>query len=333
MRRNIQAARIMGTESPAEGASALIEAEPVDAAPEQSQPSRSKLAGTPDKLVEKFDDVQREMNELRDELNHLRRRDETLNFYMHRLDEELRLAARLQQDFLPKSLPELGGVRFHTLYRPAGYVSGDLYDVMRLDESHVGFYIADAVGHGMPAALLTMFIKHALTTKEIIRGGYRLLKPSEAMSRLNDALLEQHLAHATFATALYGMINVNTLELTMACAGHPAPELLSKDGTLCPIPVEGGLLGIFPDESYADFTTKLSPGDRLFLYTDGVEVSYCSDPAVGDSDRWRQELQKRFRLPTDEILEELANVADHESGSANPKDDLTMVVVDATSCK
>lgn len=291
-------------------------------------PVMAAVPGTPDSLEQKFDDVQREMNSLRAELNQLRRRDETLNFYMTRIDEELRLAARLQQDFLPKSLPQLGPVRFHTLFRPAGYVSGDLYDVMRLDERHVGFYIADAVGHGMPAALLTMFIKHALVTKEIRPGGYRLLKPSEALAQLNESLVEQNLAHATFATALYGMIDVHTLELTMACAGHPTPVLLHESGAPESLPVEGGLLGIFPGETYTDFTTRLSPGDRLIVYTDGIELAFCKDPAVGDADRWREELLTRRHLPSETILAEFAEVADKESGSLEPKDDLTIVVMD-----
>src|SRR5579872_4687769 len=160
--------------------------------------------------------LQAELTELRKEVNFLNRRDETLHFHMHRLDEELRLAARLQQDFLPKTLPQVGPIRFHTLFRPAGYVSGDMYDVMRLDEHRVGFYIADAVGHGMPAALLTMFIKHALVTKEIVANRYRLLAPREALSRLNQALIEQNLSQAAFATALYGTIDVHTLEVTLA---------------------------------------------------------------------------------------------------------------------
>src|SRR4051795_9757204 len=143
----------------------------------------------PAMLEGQLDAVQREVNSLRGELDLLRRRDETLNYYMQRLDEELRLAARLQQDFLPKSLPQLGRVRFHTLFRPAGYVSGDLYDVMRLDERWVGFYMADAVGHGMPAALLTMFIKNALVTKEITQGSYRLLDPSQTIAKLNDTII------------------------------------------------------------------------------------------------------------------------------------------------
>src|SRR5207249_7672462 len=124
-----------------------------------------------------IDALQSEITELQLEVNALRCRDESLKFYMHRVDEEMRLAARLQQDFLPKSLPQLGRVHFHALFRPAGYVSGDLYDVMRLDEKHIGFYMADAVGHGMPAALLTMFIKNALVTKQITDNGYRLLTP------------------------------------------------------------------------------------------------------------------------------------------------------------
>ena len=84
--------------------------------------------------------------------------------------------------FFPSSCRN-SGVRFHTLFRPAGYVSGDLYDIMRLDETHVGFYMADAVGHGMPAALLTMFIKNALVTKQIGPEGYRLLAARPARWR------------------------------------------------------------------------------------------------------------------------------------------------------
>jgi serine phosphatase RsbU (regulator of sigma subunit) len=321
MGRSFQALRMTREDAPMTGPRLVISSE-------VEEPVMAAMPGTPESLVQKFEDVQREMDGLRAELNHLRRRDETLNFYMQRIDDELRLAARLQQDFLPKTLPQLGRVRFHTLFRPAGYVSGDLYDVMRLDERHIGFYIADAVGHGMPAALLTMFIKHALVTKEIRPGEYRLLKPSESMARLNESLVEQNLAHATFATALYGTIDVNTLELTMACAGHPAPILMRDTSPLEALAVEGGLLGIFPGETYTDFSTRLLPGDRLILYTDGIELAFCDNDAVGDPDRWRERLQAGRNLPSDTLLAEFADSADKESGSLAPKDDLTMVLVD-----
>src|SRR5215213_1476021 len=125
--------------------------------------------------------VQKELDTLQRELEELRQRDVVLKTSITRMDQELKLAARVQQDFLPRALPKVSGVSFSSLYRPAGFVSGDLYDVMRLDESHVGIYMADAVGHGMPAALLSMFLKNALVTKEILAGGYRLLTPAEAL--------------------------------------------------------------------------------------------------------------------------------------------------------
>src|SRR2546423_1285215 len=177
----------------------LVQDLPADAAP-MPPAALVQPVQVADLLQRQLDQLQNEIKSLQDEINTLRLRDQTLNIHLSRVDDEMRLAARLQQDFLPKSLPQLGQVHFHTLFRPAGYVSGDLYDVMRLDETHVGFYIADAVGHGMPPALLPMFIKNALVTKEITADGYRLLSPGQTMVRLNEALVSQKLSHATFAT-------------------------------------------------------------------------------------------------------------------------------------
>jgi serine phosphatase RsbU (regulator of sigma subunit) len=293
-----------------------------------AKPARKTPPRLPPKEIDRqLAGAQQELDSLRSELNMLRRRDETLNFYMHRLDEELRLAARLQQDFLPKFLPQVGPVHFHTLFRPAGYVSGDLYDIMRLDERRIGFYIADAVGHGMPAALLTMFIKHALVTKEIAGNTYRLLSPSESLARLNMELIGQNLSQAAFATALYGIIDVETLEVTIARAGHPTPLILRAGGALESINCDGPLLGIFPDEPFVAATARLAPGDRLLLYTDGIEVAFC-DEQVFDSQRWRDELLARQDLPTEGLLAAFADRIDNEAGSLTPKDDLTVIILD-----
>jgi serine phosphatase RsbU (regulator of sigma subunit) len=270
--------------------------------------------------------LQSEITDLHREVSILRRRDDSLNVYMSRMDEELRLAARLQQDFLPKTLPQVGPVHFRAMYRPAGYVSGDLYDVMRLDEHHVGFYMADAVGHGMPAALLTMFLKNALETKEIASGGYRLIPPGEALARINDALVAQNLSQATFATAVYGVIDVRTRQMTLARAGHPLPILLKADGHTEPLNPDGCLLGIFEGERFAEHTCTLGLGDRLVVYTDGVEVSFGSGGM--DTQQWQGELDRRRSMTCDDLMLELANSLDSQAGSLQPKDDLTLVVVD-----
>ena len=69
------------------------------------------------------------------------------------LTEQLRLAGLVQQDFLPAKLPNTDEIRWSTIFLPAEWVSGDIYDIVRIDEQHIGFYVADIVGHGMPAAL------------------------------------------------------------------------------------------------------------------------------------------------------------------------------------
>jgi sigma-B regulation protein RsbU (phosphoserine phosphatase) len=279
------------------------------------------------RLLQQLEVMQTEMDDLKAEVNLLRRRDETLNFSIQRFDEELRLAARLQQEFLPKQLPQVGKIHFHTLFRPAGYVSGDLYDVMRLDEKNVGFYMADAVGHGMPAALLTMFIKNALVTKQITDGKYRLLTPSETMSRLNDAMIEQNLSASTFATAVYGTIDTENLTLSFSRGGHPHPMLMRSDGSVTPLECDGGLLGVFPGEPYEQKAVQLQSGDRLMVYSDGVEVAFCDDQSI-DPERWRYELKLRQHLSSEELLLDFAEHVDNQAGSLAPKDDLTMIIVE-----
>ena len=82
------------------------------------------------------------------------------------LTEQLRLAGMVQRDFLPAHLPNSDAAQWAVTFIPAEWVSGDIYDVARIDEQHIGFYIADAVGHSMPAALLTIFIKQAMVLRE-----------------------------------------------------------------------------------------------------------------------------------------------------------------------
>ena len=100
---------------------------------------------------------------------------------------------------------------------------------MRLDQDHVGFFLADAAGHGVPAALMTMYIKRALHAKEEdehLPNGYRIVPANEAIGRLNDDMVRQQTGKTGLATACYGVCNCRTLEMTLARAGHPFPMLL-----------------------------------------------------------------------------------------------------------
>ncbi len=253
---------------------------------------------------------------------------------MGRIDEELRLAAQFQREFLPQPVQAADRVEFRVLYRPAGYVSGDIYDVIQLDETHIGFFVADAVGHGVPAALMTMFIKRSLQTREIDSaspGGVRIVPPNVALARLNhDLMLHQSQSdQVRTATACYGILDCRSGELRFARAGHPFPFILRADGSREVLAPDGGLLGVFPDDSYDLITTRLHPGDRLLLYSDGFEVAF---PGVGKqqriaSDQFEHEFLDLRHGTMDQALDRLVAKIEQQVGSLNQRDDMTVVCV------
>jgi serine phosphatase RsbU (regulator of sigma subunit) len=259
--------------------------------------------------------------------NHLLRRFDTgLNSQISQMDEEMRLAARLQRDFLPRTLPDFDGISFKVLFRPASYVSGDIYDATRLDEEHVGFFVADAVGHGMPAALLTIFLKRTLETKEITKDGYRLIPPHEALAHLNNELLSQQLSLCQFVTMIYGILNTRTLELQWARAGHPLPFKLKTSGASEELELDGALLGVFPDEEFPLQKVQLERGDSILMYSDGFETAF-TDPAGVVNDRYRMEFTKLAGHDPAEKFAAMVHELDRQEGSLHQRDDLTALMM------
>ena len=261
------------------------------------------------------------------ELDNLRQQADARRYHLEQLDRELRIAARLQRDFLPKTLPNHARVKFNRLYRPAGHVSGDLYDVRRLDEHHAGVYLADAVGHGMPAALLAMFMHNALQTKRIDGEGYRLYDSHEAVGLLNRTLCAQGLSAATFATAAYAKVNLESGEIDLSRAGHPLPLLIRAGGDVEEVGGEGALLGVMADELFEPRRLTLGAGDKLVLYTDGVEMIYVDDGQVGSLDAWRAAVAARRGLSADDLL---ADVWAHLETRGALADDITVVTLEMT---
>lgn len=277
---------------------------------------------------------------LMQEIGANRRSTTGLRGQMDRVHEELQLAAQVQRDFLPRALPNLSGADFGVLYRPAGYVSGDIYDVQRLDEHHVAFFLADAIGHGVPAALMTMVVCKSLPMKDIVGNSYRLVPPAEALTRLNIELIRRQGESPRFASAVYGLIDTRSGAVTLAGAGHPPPLRLRAGHEPERIMTDGGLLGVFAEEKYTQTSFTLAPDEMLILHSDGFETAF-PDPAADAYGR---------RLPTTHYLEHfntlaedlvstrslgsamsrLADRLDEQAGSLHQRDDLSALVLVAT---
>jgi len=243
------------------------------------------------------------------------------------LTEQLRLAGLVQQDFLPTQLPNTNEVQWASVFLPAEWVSGDIYDVVRIDEQHIGFYVADVVGHGVPAALLTIFLKQALVMRETIESNYRIFPPTEVMKNLNLRMAAQKLSGYQFATCCYCLLNTKTLQMTYARAGHPYPILIRPKEQMKQLELRGSLLGIFEQAEYPQQTVQLQPGDKLLLYSDGAE------PFIGNFDDntgfgFSEEFCEVKDLPVVEMLDKLNSIAQNQQIEPPEIDDITIVALE-----
>jgi sigma-B regulation protein RsbU (phosphoserine phosphatase) len=236
------------------------------------------------------------------------------------IDQELELAQRIQLSFLPQTLPEVPRLRFAVRYLLCGRVGGDFYDVFRLDEDHVGFYVADAMGHGVPASLLAIFVKKGVRSKEISGRSYRLLPPGEVLQRLNRDLIEQKLSENPFITMVYGLYNFKEQSLTFARAGHPYPLHVPHQGEPAFWEVPGSLLGVF-ETTFPPQTRRLAPGDKLLLYSDGIDSGSFEGAAQGSASLLASARQHRG-LPIQEFIEQVARDL---FSQARQTDDLTLL--------
>ncbi|MCE2882536.1 MAG: SpoIIE family protein phosphatase [Planctomycetaceae bacterium] len=264
------------------------------------------------------------LREARRELSLLGRIVSSMRGELEERNEELQLAALVQRDFLPEPLPPLHGVRVTSLYRPLAQVSGDVFSIEQVDDDQLSIFLADAVGHGIPAALLGMAVCRSLETTERTGAALRVLGPCETLARANARLVAQQRSTTRFATAIAALLDCRTRRMRLAIAGHPAAVLLRPGAAPRTIEVDGGLLGVFPDEYYNEVEVELEPNDRLLFYSDGFEQAFND----GGQARHIEEFGELSGvLDPEELVQRLGARLDAHSGSLHQQDDLTLLCI------
>jgi phosphoserine phosphatase RsbU/P len=258
---------------------------------------------------------------------------------IERMHEELQLAANVQHEFTAAPLPKLAGLDIGVLYRPVSAVSGDIYCVRAISEHEAAFFVADAVGHGVPAALLTMVLTNSLTTPdELGTPGQNLLslhKPTEILARLNRRMIDGSMNSGRFATAVYGVIDARTREVRVASAGHPKPIVYGRGGTRT-IDVSGPLLGVFPDAEFEEVRFSLDEDEAVLLHTDGLEAAFQSEAGAKQPKRFMGEVQRLLsqgfhqgQSGLRDAMSDLEMTLDEQSGSLHQQDDVTALIIGA----
>lgn len=249
------------------------------------------------------------------------------------LSREIDLAARVQKSFLPTVLSTVPGLETAVLFRPTSTLSGDIYNIVPLDDETVGFFVADACGHGVSAAMLTMLVTNLLQMKETVGVESRVVPPAEVLRRFNSQFIARRGDESLLITALYGTINQRTGQVHFASAGHPPPIVVGPGG-MRPLDGSGPALGLFADAEFVSLATHLELDQTLLLYTDGFEQAFVIEADIGTRRRRPSELYREFFLrhfanrrpgSLGTSIDALAHEMDRQHGSLHPLDDITLL--------
>jgi serine phosphatase RsbU (regulator of sigma subunit) len=240
-----------------------------------------------------------------------------------RMERELELARQVQQSVLPRVFPMVPGYAFAARNEPARQVGGDFYDVVLLDAQRFGLVIGDVSDKGMPAALYM-----ALTRSLLLAEARRAAAPRDVLLNVHRLLTELGQPHM-FVTVFYGVVDGPSRQLTYARAGHDRP-LLFREGRIQPLGGEGTFLG-FPGLDDLHLTEEhldLAPGDRLFLYTDGLTDTLAPNGRPFGLSRLLSLLEAHAdRSPADLCTSILAQLAAYQ-GAVEQYDDTTILVLE-----
>jgi serine phosphatase RsbU (regulator of sigma subunit)/anti-anti-sigma regulatory factor len=238
------------------------------------------------------------------------------------IERDLHRAEIIQRSLLPHEAPELEDFHVRTLYRPGHTIGGDLYDVVSVDKRQLALVVADAAGHGVSAAMLSVLFKNHLNLQDAETGiPYR---PGWALTRINASLRANPPAPGVFVTAAYCLLDNEEHRLVVGSAGHPPLILLRADGSVEKIEHTGPALGLDSDAEYEEQEIKLNPDDQVLIYTDGL-LDVSREPTDADQigailSRYRDHPQ-----PLEQLLKELTGGRIREDC-----DDVTLLLLSAT---
>ena len=278
----------------------------------------------------------RSKDEIGDLYNSLSDMEQDINVYIRnlmsvtaekeRITTELALATRIQADMLPNTFPAFPDRKDFDIFatmNPAKEVGGDFYDFFLIDDDHLGIVMADVSGKGIPAALFMMASKIMLANNAMLGKS-----PGEVLTSTNDSISANN-REEMFVTVWMGILELSTGKLTAANAGHEYPVVKHGDGAFELLRdrhgfVIGGMAGI----PYKEYELILEPGDKLFLYTDGVPEATDAENAMFGLDRMLTALNEDADAVPTTILRNVKKHVDSFVGGAEQFDDLTMLCLE-----
>jgi len=241
------------------------------------------------------------------------------------IQQDLKIATQIQTSILPKTYPDRKEFGIYAEMITAKEVGGDLYDFFLIDENRLGFVIGDVSGKGVPAA---MFM--AVTKTEIKSTAMRGWPPNECLQIVNATLARESVS-GMFVTALYGILNIPTGEVTYCNAGHNYPFLVTKNGEAKELQQVNGIpLGFMENYDYGLEKMAIQSGDTLFLYTDGVTEAPDREGNRFEEDKLGACLSEKKDLSPRELSRKVIEAVRTFSANVPQEDDITVLALKYT---
>ncbi len=238
-----------------------------------------------------------------------------------RLEAQLEIARQVQLELLPDADPQLAGFDISAYVFPTEEVSGDYYDWVKMFDDQIGIVVADAVGKGIPAALLMAFLRASLRSG--VQVGYA---PHIALSKVGN-LLWDSVDDNQFITAIYGILDATNRTFVFSNAGHNPPLLMKPNGEYRFVEYGDLPLGMFNDARYHQHFIRFDANQVLVLYTDGITESANEQGEEYGSDRFAKRILEGIELPAKELIDFVRQGVADFTGRKFLSDDGTLFII------
>lgn len=256
----------------------------------------------------------------------LRQANHELLLKQQRIDADLLAAERIQRSLLPKGNPAPGIVDIAWKFLPSHRVGGDIFNMARLDENHLAFYILDVSGHGVHSALIAVSAFQSLLPQGgnvLTDNGTVPAAPAQVLAKL-DAQFPQD-QYEQFFTIFYLLLNTKTGAIRYSAAAHPPGIVLAPDGAITLLDKGGSLIGLGGLVPFEEGSGRLSPGDRVILYTDGLTEYENAAGEFYGSKRLLSRLQGLAAAPLPQLLDDVWEDALAFGAGTEPADDISLL--------
>ncbi len=259
-----------------------------------------------------------------------------------RMKLDLEAAAEIQKSLLPTSPPQLKGINIAWRFRPCDELAGDIFNIFNLDEDEIGFYVLDVSGHGVSAALLAVTLSRMLSPvldqASLLKShtksppGYYISKPAHVANQLNKRF-QIDPNNGQFFTLLYGILNKTTNQLRYVSAGHPGIIYMSQTSEAELLRVRSMPIGFMEDAEYQQQVLQLSPGDRIFIYSDGIPEAENPQNELFGNEQMLTTLQDLAHLTIEDSLDQLLQNVEVWCKSPSLKDDATLLSIEISKAE